>query len=561
MDTEYNLTVQEALSRPLFRNAVVVAGESGLIRPIRWVHILEVTDFETLIHGGEMILTTGIGLRSSPELWSAFAEKLIRQNASCLCIEVGPYFNAVENELKQLADEHGFPVILFPSTVRYVDITHDLHSLLVNRQHLRLRELESLSREFHRHTLGLHGTLNVLKLLHESTGAQLLFRPLTGKTISYPPLYPQEQSVWSAYADERYNSQEEDGNAQIWCTQIDDGRYAVTKPIGAYDQTWALLLMITDQQPTEYDLMLADSASLSIAQELLRTRYMEERKLFSEHAWVGELIGGRAQDEKSIRALTGTDYKRWDSTHYYTCIIEIANRFEGKPDTADSDWDSLRLHLSHMVRSDLEKHFFQPFMTLHQNRIAIIAFDTKASSGSAPRLKSALGSFQHSHSGELPKQFKLLIGAGGFTIGLNNARQSYLEAEQALSLFPSFGEPVLLYDELGVYQLLAGLNDGKLLQQFVRQHLGPLIDHDETRGSELLLTLKALLDCDGSKQAAAQRLFIVRQSLYYRLDKIAELLGEDYMTPEKRLALGVALRAYQLLQPAPFIDSVKISGV
>ncbi|WP_238322792.1 helix-turn-helix domain-containing protein [Gorillibacterium massiliense] len=46
--------------------------------------------------------------------------------------------------------------------------------------------------------------------------------------------------------------------------------------------------------------------------------------------------------------------------------------------------------------------------------------------------------------------------------------------------------------------------------------------------------------------------FIVRQSLYYRLEKIAELLGNDFMSPEYRISIQVALRAYQLLHPGKF---------
>ncbi|MNR12739.1 Purine catabolism regulatory protein [compost metagenome] len=87
------------------------------------------------------------------------------------------------------------------------------------------------------------------------------------------------------------------------------------------------------------------------------------------------------------------------------------------------------------------------------------------------------------------------------------------------------------------------------MESFIRSYLGPIIDHDRLKGSELLRTLKVYLDHDGSKQIAAQQLFIVRQSLYYRLDKIEELLGADYMQPERRLALQVGIRAYQLLYP------------
>ncbi|MNI93698.1 Purine catabolism regulatory protein [compost metagenome] len=82
--------------------------------------------------------------------------------------------------------------------------------------------------------------------------------------------------------------------------------------------------------------------------------------------------------------------------------------------------------------------------------------------------------------------------------------------------------------------------------------MGPLLDYDQAKGSDLLTTLKIYLDHDGSKQIAASKLFIVRQSLYYRLEKIKELLGEDYMLPENRISIQVALRAYQLLHPDKF---------
>ena len=37
--------------------------EKGLDRQVKWSHVLEVKDFGSLINGGEMILTTGVGLQ------------------------------------------------------------------------------------------------------------------------------------------------------------------------------------------------------------------------------------------------------------------------------------------------------------------------------------------------------------------------------------------------------------------------------------------------------------------------------------------------------------------
>ena len=67
----------------------------------------------------------------------------------------------------------------------------------------------------------------------------------------------------------------------------------------------------------------------------------------------------------------------------------------------------------------------------------------------------------------------------------------------------------MFYDELGVFELLFHIADKGILESFIRAYLGPIIDHDSLKGSELLRTLKVYLDHDGSKQIAAQQLFIV----------------------------------------------------
>ncbi|WP_164820218.1 PucR family transcriptional regulator, partial [Paenibacillus pasadenensis] len=108
---------------------------------------------------------------------------------------------------------------------------------------------------------------------------------------------------------------------------------------------------------------------------------------------------------------------------------------------------------------------------------------------------------------------------------------------------------LLCYEQLGVLQLLPALDDGRRLQAYVARHLGPLLEADRLRGGELLRTLQVFLDADGSKQEAARRLYVARQSLYYRLERIEELIGPVWLDPERRLAAELALRAYRLLHP------------
>lgn len=552
MDWELVFTIRDALKRPLFVEAEVIGGKNGLNRSIRWVHILESASFESLIHGEEMILTTGIGVGIDLPSSLAFMENLIEKNAACLCIEIGTYFSKVPQELIELANQHDFPLIIFTRTVRFVDITHDLHSLIINRHHRMLQELESISREFHRLTLTSQGTLKVLQLLCKSTRTQIVYMQLQGKPLFFPALSPEEQApvlqFFAAFGDEMEGSQHDAAPYQ----REYENKTMMIKPVGALDQTWAYILMICNHKPQEFDCLLLDSASLSIAQELLRTRYMEERKLFSENLWVDELINGRIEDDNRLKSLIGPDFNIVNELPYRVCLIEIENPRDVKWNSSENDWESITFHLSLILRSIFEKYSLRPLITLKNNRLTVIALDIQSRLPGKPRLQQALESLQHIRSDEKLKDLQLIIGVGKSHKGLKHAYTGYQEAVQSLSLFPCYQKTLLFYEELGVFQLLLSLNDGHTLQSFIRSYLGPLIDHDQTKGSELMLTLRVFLDHDGSKQIAARNLFIVRQSLYYRLDKITELLGEDFMSPENRISIQVALRAYQFLYPEKF---------
>ncbi|OUS77285.1 hypothetical protein B1748_09085 [Paenibacillus sp. MY03] len=122
-----------------------------------------------------------------------------------------------------------------------------------------------------------------------------------------------------------------------------------------------------------------------------------------------------------------------------------------------------------------------------------------------------------------------------------NVHQSYQESIHALSMQSYFKKSTIFFNEMLRF-------DKRELSGFIDSYLKPLVEHDEQKGSDLIGTLRVFLEADGSKVLTAQRLFIVRQSLYYRLNRIKELRGPDFMSPENRIALQVALRAWEMLR-------------
>jgi DNA-binding PucR family transcriptional regulator len=77
------------------------------------------------------------------------------------------------------------------------------------------------------------------------------------------------------------------------------------------------------------------------------------------------------------------------------------------------------------------------------------------------------------------------------------------------------------------------------------QLVRPLADHDRERRSDLVRTLKTYFAAGANASEAADRLFLHRNSMIYRLERIQKLTGLDLKDPRARLALQLGLLAME----------------
>jgi DNA-binding PucR family transcriptional regulator len=142
------------------------------------------------------------------------------------------------------------------------------------------------------------------------------------------------------------------------------------------------------------------------------------------------------------------------------------------------------------------------------------------------------------------------IGVGGRCSELADFPRSCREAELALRIQRTLGGPdqVTLFDDLGVYQVLATASDTSAMERFVTRWLGPLIDYDNDHGAQLVLTLSEYLDCGGSYDASSRALSVHRSTLKYRLRRIREVSGYDLGHPATHFSLQLATSAWSTLQ-------------
>ena len=102
----------------------------------------------------------------------------------------------------------------------------------------------------------------------------------------------------------------------------------------------------------------------------------------------------------------------------------------------------------------------------------------------------------------------------------------------------------LYYPDLSVYRLLLQLEHHPELTSFKTKVLGPLLAYEGA--GELLHTLEVYFDNNGNLSQAAEALFIHRNTLTYRLDRITEISGIDFDNTETLLAAQLALRIHKM---------------
>jgi DNA-binding PucR family transcriptional regulator len=95
---------------------------------------------------------------------------------------------------------------------------------------------------------------------------------------------------------------------------------------------------------------------------------------------------------------------------------------------------------------------------------------------------------------------------------------------------------------MDIEPLLRELGKDSALEPF-RALIAPLLDHDRTRRSDLVRTLKTYFAAGANASEAADRLFLHRNSMLYRLERIQSLTGLDLKDDRVALALQLGLLA------------------
>ena len=140
---------------------------------------------------------------------------------------------------------------------------------------------------------------------------------------------------------------------------------------------------------------------------------------------------------------------------------------------------------------------------------------------------------------------QLRCGIGGPARDLNEWRASFRQAGQALDMARRLNERQPLYfPDLSVYRLLLQIEHNPELSAFQEEILGALLAYEGA--DELIHTLEAYFTHHANLSQTAEALFVHRNTLIYRMERITAITGWDLDRPDTRLAVQLALRILRM---------------
>jgi PucR family transcriptional regulator, purine catabolism regulatory protein len=483
----------------------VVAGRAGVDArgPIRWAHIADTPDPTPWLEGGEVLLTTGLGVKDSPELQRKLIAGLAGRGVVAVGFGTGVSLEEVPPAMVEACDEHELPLFTVPYEVPFIAVTRRVSHHTFAEHYATLRGAVDLHRQVLNAVVSEQGVPGVLATVGQAMPrAALLAFDFSGRELGrYDPAGRAddvEPTLWSTAAGEARE------------TALDH-RVVTRGAVRLGTDVEAVVAAVTDGPLLEHEELLFEQGLAGVSLELSRGRSVRAARRARVDELLEEVVSGRGTLAAVERALD-----RLGALPEGPYRVLAVGRPEGVSEVRlCSAVEDALLPYGRLLVGRLDG-------TVH----ALVADGVDAA--------EALVEAMRSRGWPDPR-----VGRSRPKTELDALRAALREADVALSL--DGGAAVRDVGELGLNGLLAGIRDDLGAEDFVDQVLGPVLEHDARESAHLIASLHAYLAHGCRPGPAAEELCIHRHTLAYRLDRIRDLTGRDPRAGEHLLAYGLAL--------------------
>ena len=283
-----------------------------------------------------------------------------------------------------------------------------------------------------------------------------------------------------------------------------------------------IALLEINKKITETDLQILQMISEVIAVKFTNNAMVSRALGDLENEFIKELFLGKIPNE--TMAFNQAQSLGWNIRKWFI-VLEIRDRSESK---------NLSENL-YSVKNEIRR--LVPFCIYSFNdkkSYCIISFDDKKD------LKNV-----YKELGEISTREQLICSAGNAVDRLILINKSYDQAKRTgeiVDCIPKIPSQKFfyLYNEIAIYDMMMNLNKMHPILGITSKSLSLLKKIDEKEGSEYIITLRNFFDNNQSISDTANAMYLHRNTISYRLNKIRKIIEDDFDNPLIRLHMYIS---------------------
>lgn len=530
-----SVTVADCMKLPALREAQLIAGNSGANRVVTAVSVIEYPKISLLssdlVVGNEMMISALVFIKDDVEQQCQLVKHIHSMGGACLVLYyVGVFVPELDDRLIETANRLGFPLIAMPTgrmDYRYSDlITEVMEQVFIDQKQERYYVSEMVNRisqlPSQHQTMG-----SVLRLLSDRLHCTLLLadRYLKGKAAAAWPISNQwdYRAVLECFSENRVLSSK---------PLVE---YICEKKVFAWDfpvrskRKQDFHLFVLDEQGTQTNEDLSQAAEVI---ELFLNIWNRDHNYEGTDALVHAILSDQPAEKERLAAQMHIDIE----PIHTVWILKIRNE-NGKPVDGNQRLDCLR-----QLTQYLKERHKLVIVDTYSNYVVALSDDSLFDDTEI--------SMAHEFSRELEKDDLMMEGV--ICQGVENtayARSAYLISDAFLdtarTIYPS--KKIFTLGEVQFAQKCQNILDqGDAKLKIEMQCLDKL--HTLPDKENLLHTLCVyLLDAETNTQRTGQLLFLHKNTVKYRLNKIRATLNYELTQMPETYALYQAAALYRLL--------------
>lgn len=477
-----------------------------------WVHNTELPDPSPYVRAGELVLTNGIWRNEASA--ADFVQSLVSAGAAGLVYGLRRESPTTPKDLIEACKDQGLPLAEIAVAVPFTAVTQAAAALQADQRREALSGLvrrgDALAAAISR---GM-GAKGVLEVLREDHDLPLAVVDRTARSLAGATLTAKQRRTVAEALTKRPPPLE---------IELGDDKASVFL-VGAIDEADAALLVLrTELDPQEREAL--DQAARFLSLEVAKQQAVQA----IEARFAGELLDMVLSGAR--RAAEVPDRLRSFGIDPSAELLVLATALQGKEPTPPGLADTVTEHL-------LERGLASVVVDGSADVVAVLQHPRESPAELGEGLRAAVRK-------RFPRRHPV-IGIGDTA----ELRPALIQAREACQVLRkrAGGRAVASFGELGTHRLVLGSLDPETLRTFADPVLGPLREHDRSRGGQLETTLRTFLEQDGQYGATAAALYVHVNTLRNRLAKVAELTGQDVARTEDRVDLYLALEADAMAQ-------------